>query len=213
MSEQIIKDMLREEKKQRETKDNKGGSGREVSKKDRGHSRSEIEAIREKEKRKREKERKRREEVREERQTRDTRSTPRITSTTSTPPLASEGTGKQKFMFIFEDSDGTLYSSLSSIIKDEGKKVKIFPVYIAGHTENTSEEEIEYKNGRYVPHEDNQESSWLQILEKVPEGGELVTCDLDDIVVFNNLFYYTLDDFYHYLENSGADYLPVRHAI
>jgi len=209
MSEQIIKDMLREEKKQRER-----GTGREVSKKDRGHSRAEIEQIREKEKRKREKERKRREEARE---VREARSVPRVMSVATSSLMTSQVTlpenTKQKFMFVFEDTDGMLYSSLSSIIKDEGKKVKIFPVYIAGHTENTSEEEIEYKDGKYVPHEDNQESSWLQILEKVPEDGELVTCDLDDIVVFNNLFYYTLDDFYHYLENSGADYLPVKHAI
>ena len=115
----------------------------------------------------------------------------------------------EKFMFVFEDEKGTLYSDLGKA--NTGGELKIFPVYVSGHNENLTEEIVTYSDGKWRPSDVNKENSWLNIIHSRDPNVEVVPFNLDEVVVYNNRFFHCQDDLYDFLEDNGCEYLPVSH--
>ena len=112
-----------------------------------------------------------------------------------------------KFMFVYEDKEGVLFTKLDSIPKEEGDTAKIFPVYLHGHNTNLFEEEITFRDGNWTPSNppEDPEATWLNITED-----EILSFELSDVVVSNNLFFHCQDDLIDYIKEFGAEYLPVK---
>ena len=115
----------------------------------------------------------------------------------------------EKFMFVFEDEKGTLYSDLGKV--NTSGELKIFPVYVSGHNENLTEEIVTYSDGKWRASDDNKENSWLNIIHSRDANVEVVPFNLDEVVVYNNRFFHCQDDLYDFLEDNGCEYLPVTH--
>ena len=109
-----------------------------------------------------------------------------------------------KFMFVYEDKNGELFSNIDRINKEDGDIIKIFPVYVHGYNDNLTEEEVTYKDGILVA--SNQEESWLTIIDEY----EILPFDISDIVVYNGTFFHCEKDLIEYLSQYGAEYLPVN---
>lgn len=118
-----------------------------------------------------------------------------------------EDDGQLKFMFVYEDKSGNLFTDLNSIQKEDGDLIKIFPVYVSGHNDNLTEETLTYQNGELIPSEENKETSWLTVIQN-PEI-EIIPFDIDQIVVYNNRLFHCEKDLLVYLEENGPEYLPV----
>lgn len=119
--------------------------------------------------------------------------------------------GIERFMFLFEDKNGKIFSSLKSIEPEENDEVKIFPVYVTGYNSNLNEEIITYKN-KWVSSEENIGSSWLNVLGSVEPGILIVPFENEDIVVYNSRFFHCEKDLFEFLEENGAEYLQVSHS-
>lgn len=113
----------------------------------------------------------------------------------------------EKFMFVYEDKDGKLFTNLKSISVNEGDTVKIFPVYVKYWNDNLNEEEITYKDKRYIPSEENKDSSWLNIIN----DPKMIKVDFDkeDAVVYNGKFFHCEKDLIEYIQIYGGEYLPI----
>ncbi len=107
-----------------------------------------------------------------------------------------------KYMFIYEDDEGKLYTDLSKIEKTE---VKIFPVYISGGDSNLTEEIITKKESEWTSEVEN---SWLNIIND--SSIKKVPFDLEDVTVYNNQMFHCVDDLHDYLDLYGPDVLPVN---
>jgi hypothetical protein len=110
----------------------------------------------------------------------------------------------ERFMFLFEDSEGKLYSDLNKIEKGE---VKIFPVYVSKGNTNFNEEIITYSDNNWTTKEDN---TWLSVINSEDPKIKVLPFDLEDVVVYNNQFYHCIDDFIDYVTSFGPDVLPVN---
>jgi len=112
-----------------------------------------------------------------------------------------------KFMFVYEDKEGILFTKLDSIPKEEGNTAKIFPVYLHGHNANLIEEEITFKDGKWISSNipEDPDATWLNIVED-----EILPFELSDVVVSNNLFFHCEDDLIDYIKEFGSEYLPVK---
>ena len=114
---------------------------------------------------------------------------------------------KERFMFIYEDKDGKLYSDLNSVPK-EGE-IKIFPVYVNGWNDNLIEEIVTFENGRWSPSEENKDTTWLSVIDSRDPKILTVPFDLDDVVVYNGRFFHCEDDLLDYIQENGGEYLSV----
>ena len=115
-------------------------------------------------------------------------------------------TTPEKFIFVYEDKNGEIFSTLDKIDKSDGDVIKIFPVYITNGNENLTEEEITVRNGKYVPSEENKDSSWLSIIGT----SDTSIFDLSDIVVYNGRFFHCEKDLIEYIHTNGAEYLSIN---
>ena len=116
----------------------------------------------------------------------------------------------EKFIFVYEDEAGVLYNDLQKIPLSEGNTVKIFPVYLSGHNENLTEEVVTFRDGKLSPMDENKDSSWLNVINSRDENIEILTFDLDQVVVYNNRFFHCQDDLYDHLEANGCEYISVK---
>jgi len=116
---------------------------------------------------------------------------------------------REKFMFIYEDEEGNLYTSIDKITLSEGKSIKIFPVYFVGSNENLTEEIVKYIDSKLTPLEENIETSWLSIINSNDENIFLQEFNLEDIVVYNGKFFHCSDDLIYYLNTFGCEYLSI----
>ena len=115
----------------------------------------------------------------------------------------------EKFIFIFEDDEGVLYTDISKINLNEGDTVKIFPVYLSGHNSNLTEEVVTFTDGRLVPVEENKETTWLNIIQSRDPAIEILLFELDRVVLYNNRFFHCQDDLAEYILNNGCDYISI----
>ena len=120
--------------------------------------------------------------------------------------LEEQEQGTLGFMFVYEDKDGNLFSSLDNL-KKEGETIKIFPVYVTGGNENLTEEQVTYSDGNFIPSEENKETSWLKVISSTDVS--IISFDLEDIVVYNGKFFHCDKDLFEYMESNGLEYLSV----
>jgi len=113
---------------------------------------------------------------------------------------------REKFMFIYEDEEGKLYTTVDKIGLIEDQSIKIFPVYFVGSNENLSEETVKYVDSKLTSETEN---SWLEIINSTDENMVIFDFDLDDIVVYNGKFFYSDGALIEYLKNFDAEYLPI----
>ncbi len=113
---------------------------------------------------------------------------------------------REKFMFIYEDEEGKLYTTVDKIGLIENQSIKIFPVYFVGSNENLSEETVKYVDSKLTSETEN---SWLEIINSTDENMVIFDFDLDDIVVYNGKFFYSDGALIEYLKNFDAEYLPI----
>ncbi len=112
---------------------------------------------------------------------------------------------KQKFMFLYEDGE-RLYRNLNSVEKTENKEIIIHPVYIAGHTENINSEVVVYQNGKWKHLEENENSSWLDIIYRKHSANEyeILSYDFPEILTLDGIYYHCIDDLTEYFQRYGA---------
>ena len=116
--------------------------------------------------------------------------------------------GTERFMFVYEDSEGQIHTNMDSLPKVEDSTSKIFPVYVAGYNDNLSEEEIVYKDGQWSS---SVENSWLDVINSQNNDNiEILTYEGEDIVVYNGKLFHCLRDLRAYLKGYGAEYLPIK---
>lgn len=113
---------------------------------------------------------------------------------------------REKFMFIYEDEEGKLYTTVDKIGLIEDQSIKIFPVYFVGSNENLSEETVKYVDSKLTSETEN---SWLEIINSTDDNMVIFDFDLDDIVVYNGKFFYSDGALIEYLKNFDAEYLPI----
>lgn len=113
---------------------------------------------------------------------------------------------RKKFMFIYEDEEGKLYTAVDKIGLIEDQSIKIFPVYFVGSNENLSEETVKYVDSKLTSETEN---SWLEIINSTDDNIVIFDFDLDDIVVYNGKFFYSDGALIEYLKNFDAEYLPI----
>lgn len=182
-----LKEILKEERRRQETKREHHRSDREHHKSDKEHHKHRSDRHRSKQTRSDKSKRK------------ESNSIEYVTVNTQSEI--------EKFMFVYEDKDGNLFPKLESIPQEEDYVAKIFPVYVHGHNTNLTEEEITFKEGKWVPSNppEDPEATWLNIKED-----EMMFFEGTDVVVSNNLFFNSEDDLIDYIKDFGADYLPVK---
>jgi len=113
---------------------------------------------------------------------------------------------REKFMFIYEDEEGKLYTTVDKIGLIEDQSIKIFPVYFVGSNENLSEETVKYVDSKLTSETEN---SWLEIINSTDENMVIFDFDLDDIAVYNGKFFYSDGALIEYIKNFDAEYLPI----
>jgi len=210
MSDKVLKELLREEKKRREMKDRSNNDkSKDRSNNDRTkHSsrRSKSEDSRRNKNRSKERTRskersQRRSKIREESVE---ISVPKkeISSKEKEVDLR-EVDSVEKFMFLYEDGEGKLYKSLDKIENE----ATIFPVYFEGENDNLTPEVITYRENKWTPSEENKETSWLNIINSKET---ILDFDEKDVVVYNGKFFHCQDDLVYYLNEYGCEYLDVN---
>ena len=135
------------------------------------------------------------------------RSEPRRRTSASIEITKPVDDGIEKFMFVYENSEGKLFSSLDKFSKKEGDKIKIFPVYVAGYQNNLTEEEVTFKKGKLVSEE---EESWLSIIDSKDPKISVLDFELSDVVASNGKLFHCEDDLIAYLTEEGGDVLKVN---
>jgi hypothetical protein len=202
--DKTLKALLKEEKRRRE-KRRDGEKGEKGENEKKGENKREKSKHREHkdEKREKSKHRERKDENREKHKEREKSKPKEGKREERTKPKDDT----VKFMFIFEDTEGKLYSDLDKIEKKEGGEIKIFPVYISGGNDNLNEETVTFTNGEYGSSEEN---SWLTVLNSKDKNMKVVKTELEDVVVYNSQFYHCMDDFIDYVELFGPDVLPLN---
>jgi hypothetical protein len=81
---------------------------------------------------------------------------------------------------------------------------------LTGHNENLNEEVLTFRDGKLRADDENRETSWLNILDSRDEKIQVLTFELEDVVVYNNRFFHCQDDLLDFLEANGCEYLPVK---
>lgn len=114
---------------------------------------------------------------------------------------------REKFMFVYEDEEGKLYTKIDEMGLTEGQKVKIFPVYFKGGNENLAEETVTYVDSKLTSEVEN---SWLEIIHSTDENLVIFEFDLTDIAVSNGKFFYTDGALIDYITEFDAEYLPIH---
>lgn len=114
---------------------------------------------------------------------------------------------REKFMFVYEDEAGKLYTQVEQMGLTEGQKIKIFPVYFKGGNENLSEETLTYVDSKLTS---DVENSWLEIIHSTDENIVIFEFDLTDIAVCNGKFFYTDGALIDYITQFDAEYLPIH---
>lgn len=119
------------------------------------------------------------------------------------------------FVFVYEDKDAHIYTNLFEINSEDGEEINIFPVYFTGGNENLNGETIVWsvQESKYVTKLENPEESWLNIIRSTDEKTKVNIYDGQDIIVYNDKFFYSQQDLYDYLEAYGAEVLPIYKEV
>lgn len=115
----------------------------------------------------------------------------------------------EQFMFVYEDDEGKLYTELTKLPPVNDKIAKIFPIFFTGGNENLTEEFIKYTEAKWLSESEEQENSWLNIINSTDEKVKVLLYEGEDIVVYNDKFFHCEKDLLDYLEFYGAEVLPV----
>jgi len=226
MSDKVLKELLREEKKRRETdkdrretdkdrrendknKDRSRNKSREKSRhksrernshKSRDRSRHKS-AHKSKDRRQREHRRSRSEEV--------VRRKEESIEFVKPDMQEKEMDPREKFMFLYEDSEGKLYKSLSKLLLKNEIEATIFPVYFEGENDNLTQEVVTYRDNKWTASEENKETTWLNVINSQDENMLILDFEEKDVLVYNGKFFHCVDDLIYYLNEYGGEYLDV----
>lgn len=117
---------------------------------------------------------------------------------------------REQFMFVYEDSEGTLYANIKSIKANDGDLVNIFPVYFQWGNDNLEAETIKREGGKWTTTlEENPDSSWLQVINGDSSKYNIHIFEGNEIVVYNGKFFFNDGALFLWIETLGAEVLPV----
>ena len=111
---------------------------------------------------------------------------------------------KEKFMFLYEDFEGDLHLDLKKV---ESDTCKIFPVYFTGWNQNLTEESITKVDGKWTS--EYEERSWLTVIFSEDKNVSVEPFDMEDVAVYNGKFFHCQDDLIDYIKENGCDYLDI----
>lgn len=209
MSDAVLKELLKEEKYRRSKsdksrKEHKQGDRKNPRKEDEGKGR-----VRRSDKREGDGKEHKERDHRKDRSRHRSKSEGNLIKREMARPSPEPIDTREKFMFVYEDEEGNLYTSISKITLSEEKSIKIFPVYFVGSNENLTEEVVKYIHSKLTPSEENTETTWLSIINSNDENIFVQDFDLEDIVVYNGKFFHCSDDLIYYINTFGCDYLSI----
>ena len=111
---------------------------------------------------------------------------------------------KEKFMFLYEDFEGDLHLDLKNV---ESDTCKIFPVYFTGWNQNLTEESITKVDGQWTS--EYEERSWLTVIFSEDKNVSVEPFDMEDVAVYNGKFFHCQDDLIDHIKENGCDYLDI----
>lgn len=190
MSDRVLKDLLKEEKRRRSERPERN------ERRDKSKTRSDKSKTRRDKDRQRDRERDRERRDKYHDKTKE----PKEPSIEIVEPV---NDGKERFMFLYEDSEGKIHKDLNKL-ENEGK---IFPVYFIGGNDNLNQEIITFRGDEWTSSEE--ENSWLNVINSNDENIIILPFDVEDVVVYNGRFFHCKDDLIEYIEREGCEYLDV----